>query len=297
VRADRIDVLVHLAGRFDRNQPGVAAYRPAPVQVSFHDPATSGVPGMDYLIADPVLAPRGGRERFVERVVRLPSFYVHDAIADAPPIGPSPAGDGGAPTFGIFNNPAKLSDESLALWAEVLQRVPGARLLFRFRNRYESETLCRRVIGRLAEGGIAENRVEIIAAGMPDQPALAVYNRVDIALDPQPFTGSTTTFEALWMGVPVVTLATDTMVGRWSASILKAAGLGDLVAQTTAGYVAAAVRLGADRPRLAGLRQDLRARVAASPLCDGRRRTRQLERLYRALFWHHVRAGPRGSLA
>src|SRR5262249_34896966 len=134
IARDGIDILVMLAGTLDRNRPLVAAYKPAPLRVSFHDPATSGLAAMDYLIADPVLAPRCGAERFTERVVRLPSFYIHDPLRNVPDVGPLPLQTNGAVTFGCFNNPAKLSETCLRLWARVMQAMPRSRLLLKFRS-------------------------------------------------------------------------------------------------------------------------------------------------------------------
>jgi protein O-GlcNAc transferase len=290
VAADQVDILVVVAGRFDRNRPLVAAYRPAPIQVSFHDPATSGVDAIDYLIADAQLVPPAGTERFTERVVRLPRFYIHAPLDSAPPVGPLPMAAAGRPTFGCFNNPAKLSTECLAAWARVLSAVPAARLMLRFRNWYASTRLRERVTGVLAAHGVGAERLTLLEADTPGVPHLAVYNQVDVALDPFPFTGSTTTFESLWMGVPVVTLAGDTMVSRWSASMLGAVGLGALAAPTIAGYVDAAAALVADPGRLSVLRAGLRDELAASSLCDGRSRTRQLERLYRAMWRRYLAA-------
>ena len=287
IRKDEIDILVFLAGRFDQNRPQVAAYRAAPIQISFHDPGTSGLTDMDYLIADRILVPPHGSERFTERVLRLPHFYVHDPLEAAPPVRPLPLLAGRGALFGCFNNPGKLSDDCLALWARVLKELPQARLLLKFRNWYQSEVLRRRVAGAFEQGGVSADRLIMIEADRPGVHHLEIYNEVDVALDPLPFTGSTTTFEALWMGVPVITLAGDSMISRWTASMLDAVRLGHLAAATPAAYVAAAAELVSRPERLAALRTSLRARVAASPLCDGRGRTRQIERLYRAV-WRHA---------
>lgn len=281
---DRIDILVAVAGHFDRNRSLVPAHAGAPLQVSLFDPATSGVAAMDYLLADHRLVPRDGQERFVERILRLPYLYIHDPMEEAPPVGPSPIAAAGRPTFGCFNNPAKLSDECLALWARVLAAVPDSRLLLRFRNWYESRLLRERIQARLAAGGIAADRIDILQADTPGVHHLDLYNQVDIALDSYPFTGSTTTFESLWMGVPVVTFAGATVMSRWSASMLDALDLSELVADTSDTYVRIAAGLVADRPRLTGLRAGLRGRLAGSSLCNGRQRVRQIERLYRAIW-------------
>jgi len=286
IRADRIDILVHLAGRFDRNRPTVAAGRAAPIQISFHDPATSGFPSVDYLIADRFLVPRAATERFSERVLRLPSFYTHAPLRDAPDPGPLPAGSRQPITFVSFNHPAKLNASVLALWGRILRRVPDSRLLLRHRHRFSSRALQERVLSGLAAAGADRDHVVFHAGDTARQDHLQFYRQADIALDPFPFTGSTTTFEALWMGVPVVSLADAVMVGRWSGSMLRALGLDELVAASEDAYVAAACALAADRDRLAELRRSLRRRVAGSPLCNEALRARQIERLYRAV-WRH----------
>jgi predicted O-linked N-acetylglucosamine transferase (SPINDLY family) len=281
VRADQVDVLVLLAGRFDRNRPLVAAYRSAPVQVSFHDPGTSGLSAMDYLIADRVLVPRRPVERFTERVIRLPSFYIHAPIAQAPEVTALPAAHRGYVTFGSFNNPAKVNDRVLALWGEVLRAVPNSRLKLKCKNWFDNASLRQRVLERL---GDVAGRVEFDLTDRSIADHLALYADIDIALDPFPFTGSTTTFEALWMGVPVVTLLGEAMVGRWSASILHPLKLDELIARDATEYVRIALQLAGDTARLGALRSGLRARVAGSPLTDGRVRARQMERIYRALW-------------
>jgi protein O-GlcNAc transferase len=281
VRADGVDILVILAGRFDQNRPQVATYRPAPVCVSFHDPGTSGLSTIEYLIADPVLVPRRHVERFSERVVRLPGFYVHAPLDDAPPVGALPAAQRGFTTFASFNNPSKLNDAVLSLWGEVLRAVPNSRLKLKYRDWFKNAGLRDRV---LAEIGVERSRIVFVAEDAPAATHLGSYADVDIALDPFPFTGSTTTFEALWMGVPVVTLLGSNMAGRWSASILRQASLDALVARDRAAYVASAVALAGDLQHLASLRAGLRARVARSPLCDGAAKAPQIERLYRAMW-------------
>ncbi|MBV8535211.1 MAG: tetratricopeptide repeat protein [Alphaproteobacteria bacterium] len=280
IRTDRVDVLVCLASRLDKGRPLLAAYRPAPVRVSFHDPGTSGLSAMGYLIADRVLVPRNTQERFSERVVALPSFYIHGTLG-GPEVEPLPAAGRGHVTFGSFNNPAKVNDQVLAIWGEVLRAVPGARLKLKFKNWFANQGLRERVLRGL---GDERSRVEFVTAEAGRGEHLALYHDVDVALDPFPFTGSTTTFEALWMGVPVVTLAGAAMAGRWSASILHTLKLDELIAGSREEYVRIAAGLAGDLARLAGLRAELRGRVAASPLCNGQARARQVERIYRALW-------------
>ncbi len=284
IRADRIDVMVYLAGRFDRNRPQVAAWRPAPVQVSFHDLATSGLREMDYLIADPVLVPQDSPEQFTERVLRLPSLSVRPPIAFANPTLSPPCQSVGYVTFGSFNNPSKLGPGVWKLWGEILRRVPGARLYLKYRRSYGSAMLRDRVLRAL--GRDLAPRVDFDDWPQTMEEHLDCYRRVDIALDSFPFSGSTTTFEALWMGVPVVTLAGDVMAARWSASMLHTLRLNELIAPAPADYITIAVALARDIGRLTEIRRRLNESVASSLLCDGPRATRHLERLFRAI-WHH----------
>ncbi len=284
IRADGIDVMMYLAGRFDMNRPQVAAYRAAPVQVSLFDAATSGLREMDYLISDPLMIPAHRVERFIERPLRLPNFYVHPPIDEAPGVAPVPCVSSGHITFGCFNNPSKINDRVLDLWARVLAAVPRSRLVLKYTKLFESSALRARVQRAMAAHGVSADRLEMGGSKEPIERHLANYGRVDIALDPFPFTGSTATFEALWMGVPVVTLNGDHMMARWSASLLTKVGLAELVAETADAYVEKAVRLAADRQRLSELRDGLRSRVATSVLCNGPRTTRYLERSLRAAW-------------
>jgi protein O-GlcNAc transferase len=281
IRQDRIDVLVLLATRLDKGRPLLAAHRAAPVQVSFHDPGTSGLAAMQYLIADRVLVPSRPVERFTERVIRLPSFYIHAPIDNAPEVAVLPAAGRGYVTFGSFNNPAKVNDRVLALWGDVLRAVPHSRLKLKFKNWFANPG----VYGRVLKGlGVDPDRVEFGLTDTAQSDHMALYAEIDIALDPFPFTGSTTTFEALWMGVPVVTLLGEMMVGRWSASMLHALKLDELIANSPARYVEIASTLAGDLARLSALRAGLRDRLRGSPLTDGQGRARQMGRVYRALW-------------
>jgi protein O-GlcNAc transferase len=182
-------------------------------------------------------------------------------------------------TFGSFNNPAKLNARVLALWGEILRRVPGARLLFRYRNWFANAGLRARV--RRACGSDVGARIDFEA----DQPwSLALYNDIDIALDPFPFAGAATTFDALWMGVPVITLLGATIAARQTVAMARAVKLSELIAVSPEDYVAKAVGLAGHPDRLAVLRAGLRTRVAESALCDGRGASRTVERLLRAVW-------------
>jgi protein O-GlcNAc transferase len=281
IREHGIDILVLIAGHFDHNRPQVACWRPAPLQVSFHDPAPSGIAEMDYLIGDPIITPRRGGERFGERIVRLPGFYIHAPPHGSPAVSSLPAAAHGYVTFGSFNNPSKINDRVLKLWGEVLRSVPQSRLLMKFKNWFSNAGLRERILQNV---GVDEARIIFRTEETSVTGHLQLYNDIDIALDPFPFSGSTTTFEALWMGVPVVTLLTPAMAGRWSASMLRSLKLGALIASVPEAYVAIAGTLARDLEGLAQLRAQLRDRVLQSPLCNGSARAHQVERLYRAMW-------------
>ena len=287
MREDGLDILVALAGRFDKNRPTICAYRAAPIQISLHDAATSGLAEMDYIVTDPWLIPRNGGEFFVEKPLRLPVLIVAEFPADLPAI--AAQRPPGPPVFGCFNNPAKISDGTLALWGRILKAAPGSRLVLKYHDHYASEELRFRFLAQLQAAGATEGQVEFntVKEQLPD--LLARYNCIDVALDTSPFSGSTTTFQALCMGVPVVTLPADRLVGRWTNSMLHALKQEDWIAVSPDDYVAKAVALAGDGD-LWHQRSEIRARLAASPLCDGKRWARQMERLYGAVWRKHCRA-------
>lgn len=291
IRADGVDVLVVIASHFDGNRPLVAAYRAAPVQVSWGDVATSGIEAMDYMVSDSTMVPEVSTERFVERVVRMPCCYSHGKLVEGPePARDAPQRRAGRVTFGSFNNPAKISDDTLALWARLLAAVPGSRLVLKYLGLFGTQSLAGEMRKVFAACGVDPSRIEVIEAAESHPAHLARYEAIDVALDPFPFSGSTTTFEALWMGVPVVTWPQDTIVSRWSASILTAVGLEGLIARSADEYLKTAARLAGDPGSLERLRRGLRPKMEASSIVNGPLHARRLERLYRAM-WRRWCAG------
>jgi len=283
MRRDGVDVLVVLAGHTARNRPLVAAWGGAPVQVSFHDLTTSGLTSMDWWVTDGVLHPEGTRERFTEKLWRLPCFYLHRPPEEAPEVRALPSEERGWVTFVSCNNPAKLTVEVVRLWSRVLADVPRSRLLLKYVDWFADPAVRARYVGMFEANGVAGDRLDFRGRDLRRSDQLALLNEADVALDPFPFNGSTTSFEALWMGVPVVTLAGERFVGRVGASVLTALGLDELVATDEESYVAKAVTLAEDRARLAGLRRSLRARLQASPLCDAPGYTRGFETALRGM--------------
>ncbi len=277
MRKDGLDLLLVLAGHTARNRPLVAGFGGAPVQVSFHDLTTSGLGAMDWWITDAVLHPEETPELFTEKLWRLPSFYLHRPPEASPAVGPLPSDGKGHVTFVSCNNPAKLTDGVVRLWSRVLQAVPGSRLLLKYVNWFGDDAVRARFLARFEANGIGADRLDLRGGDLARQDQLALLNEADIALDPFPFNGSTTTFEALWMGVPVITLAGERFVGRVGASVLSALNLSELIAADEERYIAQVSELAADRRRLADIRRTLRPRLAASPLCDAPAYTRSFE--------------------
>ncbi len=282
VRADGIDVLVDLAGHSKSNRLAGFAYRPAPLQITWLGyPDTSGLPVMDARISDAIADPAPQADAFnTERVWRIDGgFLCYQPPADSPPVG-TQINAPSAVVFGSFNNIAKLTAGTLRLWCAILEAVPGSRLVLKSASLNFSET-ADRVIEAFEQFGIAGGRIETRGWIARREQHLAQYDGIDIALDTYPYNGTTTTCEALWMGVPVVTRTGDTHMSRVGASLLHAAGLDDLVTRDGTDYVETAVALAGDNARRRELRGILRSRLEASPLLDHAGFTRRLERIYR----------------
>ena len=286
IHADRIDVLVDLAGHTAYNALPVFAWKPAPAQVSWLGYfATTGLPTMDWLLADAASVPDAHREHFTERVWQLPDTRLCFAPPhDAPEVTPLPMLRQGAITFGCFQNLGKIGDEVLRLWSQVLARLPEARL--RLQNKALGDAAARAQFARrLRQHGIDPERVPM--HGQRPRPAyLAAHQEVDLLLDTFPYPGGTTTCEALWMGVPTLTLEGDRMLARQGAALAQAAGLPEWIARHPDEYVEKAVRFARSPADLQALRAGLRARLRHSPLFDGalfaERLTQALEGIYQA---------------
>jgi predicted O-linked N-acetylglucosamine transferase (SPINDLY family) len=294
LEADAIDVLVDLSGPTLGHRLGVFARRAAPVQVTWLGyPGTTGVAAIDWRLTDARADPGGAETGYVERLWRLPGcFCCYEPPDDAPEVAPPPAAAGGAITFGSFNAVFKLGEATLGLWARVLEAVPRSRLLLKLEGG-EHAANREALYARFERHGIAPRRVDIAGWTDTQAPHLARYAEVDIALDTTPYNGVTTTLEALWMGVPVVTLEGTRHAGRTGATLLAAAGLDPalpLVAADAAGYVRLASRLAADPGARAALRATLRSRLAASPLLAAARCTREVEHALAAM-WQQARTG------
>ena len=276
VREDVDPILAHLGGHTPNNRLLVFARKPAPVQVTYVGyPGTTGLDTIDYRITDARTDPDGVADvMHSERLVRLPSGFNCYRAPDAPEPAVLPALTAGHVTFGSFNHLPKVTPQAIATWARILERVPGARLLLKASSLADGAAR-RRVLAAFAEHGIGEHRVELLARVDSQGDHLTLYGRIDVALDTFPYNGATTTCEAMWMGVPVVTLAGESHAGRVGVSLLHRVGLDDLVASDLDGYVDAAAGLAGDRERLGELRSGLRARMRGSSLCDAQAVTRE----------------------
>ena len=287
VAQDRVDVLVDLSGHTADHRLLCFARRPAPVQVSYCGyPGTTGMSAMGWRLTDAIADPEGEADAtHAERLWRLPNGFLsyQPEVADLAPPGPLPAAAGGGVTFGSFNNLSKLNDEVLDLWAAVLAAVPGSRLLLKCRG-LGDEGPRRRVAERLAAGGVSADRLIVVPYTRTRLEHLAIYNDVDIGLDSFPYNGTTTTCEAMWMGVPVVTLRGHSHPGRVGASLLTRVNLRDLIAATPEDYVATCARLAGDLPSLGALRAGMRARFAASALGSPAVLARDIEAAYRGMW-------------
>ena len=284
IEADGIDVLLDLAGHTSHQRMALFARRAAPVQATFLGyPGSTGVPNMDWIVADAVVAPPEHAPLYSERIARLP----HAVFCFAPeadyPFPPLPDAHATRPlTFGSFNNVPKLTPHTLGLWAQVLHAVPGSRLLLKAPS-FKDPGAVRRFSEAFQRLGIAPQRLLFRGpTGLADM--MAEYADVDIALDPTPYNGGTTTLQALWMGTPVLTRCGQTFVSRMGASFMQAAGLPDWVAHSDADYVAIAQRMAADRPGLLALRRSLRQRLLARPAWDIDRYTADFGALLRHIW-------------
>ncbi len=290
IRRDGIHILVDLAGHTRANRLLTFARRPAPIQVlagGLFD--TTGMDAMDYVISDAVETPPDADPWFTERIVRLPDGYIsYDPPTYAPEVGPLPALRDGRITFACFNNLAKVNEDVVGLWSRVLRRVEGSRLVLKTKPLDDSSTR-ERFQGLFAARGIEPSRVELQGFA-PHPELLGAYNAVDIALDPFPYTGGLTTCEALWMGVPVITLPGPTFAGRHCASHLTNVGLADWIVADADAYVDLAASWAGDPHRLAALRAGLRERIRRSPLCDAPRFARDLGAALRRMVDDRLRA-------
>ncbi|MBU0673692.1 MAG: tetratricopeptide repeat protein [Proteobacteria bacterium] len=286
IMRDRIDILVDLSGHTNANRLLVFARRPAPIQVTWLGyPNTTGLSAMDYRITDEVADPVGPADLFnSETLLRLPLgflCYLPESSAPAPTEPPCLAN--GLITFGSFNNLSKINRQVMRLWAEILSEMPESRLILKNKSLVDASTRARFRQCFAEEGGDVD-RVELFGMLARKEDHLSLYQRIDIGLDPFPYNGTTTTCEALWMGVPVVTMIGERHSGRVGASILHRIGMDQLVSQSEEGYKKRALSLAGDPERLCDLRSSLRQRMEVSPLMDAQRFSQEIEKGYRKIW-------------
>ncbi len=291
IRKDRIDILVDLGGHTGGTRVHMLALRPAPIQVTYIGyPDTTGMSVVDYRITDSLSDPVGVTDNLhTEKLVRMPySFLCYRPSELAPPVVDPPVLKNGYITFGCCNNPSKITPKVLELWAKVLQAIPSSKLHLK-NQRYRDESTCNLLWERIGQHGIPKERVELEYERAGFVEHYGAYGDVDIALDPFPYNGTTTTCETLWMGVPVITLAGNAHVCRVGYSILTTVDLKQLIAHNEQEYIDIAKRLSEDIDLLTKLRRTMRHRLMASPLLNHKFFTLRLEAAYRQMWfqWLH----------
>jgi protein O-GlcNAc transferase len=284
IEADGVDILVDLAGHTAQNSASVLRAKPAPVQALYIGyPGSTGLPEMDWLIADAHLCPPGSERYCSEKVVLVgDSYWCYQPPRSAPDPGPLPAATNGYVTFGSYNAYQKVTDATVALWAGVLRAVPRSRLAIKALA-FTDENVRNAAQRRFVAAGIEAARILTLP---PTDPSvyLQEYHRLDIALDSSPYNGATTSCEALWMGVPVISLVGDRFCGRMGLSLLENMNMPELAARSPEEFSRIAASLAGDLPRLESLRRELRARMAASRICDGPRAAKALEKAFRGMW-------------
>jgi len=285
IRADGIDILVDLAGHTAHNRMLTFARKPAPVQVTYLGyPNTTGLTAIDYRITDGHADPADMTRQFhVEALWHLPeTSWCYRPQDNSPDVfDHPPMEDNGYVTFGCLNNFAKVTDRVIAAWARLLEKVPSSRLLLKIKGiestRYRAEV-------EMRFAGLGMPVARLVLLGQQNEHPYMLYNRMDLALDPFPYNGCTTSFDALWMGVPFVSLAGRTSVSRVGVSILANAGLPELIADSEETYVEVAAALAANPARLKALRAGLRERLKQCPLMNARRMSLSFEQAYREMW-------------
>ena len=282
IAEDAIDILIDLAGHTSGNRLPVFAYKPAPVQMSWIGyPDTTGMAGMDYRLTDAVADPPGESARWhSEKLIRIPGgCWVYSGPGTSVLPSSVPVKTNGFVTFGSFNNLPKVTPQVLESWAQILRRVPRSRLILKAAGL--SGTLGREyVLSHLQTHGVQPDRIDLLSWAPSTASHLDLYSRIDIAFDTFPYNGTTTTCEALWMGVPVITFSGDRHVARVGASLLTHGGFPQWIAADHQGYMDLAVRLADQIKNLSEIRSSLRTQLAGSPLCDATRMARELDQIF-----------------
>ncbi|MBL9152788.1 MAG: tetratricopeptide repeat protein [Verrucomicrobiales bacterium] len=268
MREDGVEILFELAGHTEQNRLPLLARRPAPVQVSWAGyVGTTGLEAIDYLLSDAWQSPDGSEGHYTETLLRFPYDYIgYEPPLYAPDPGPLPLLETGYPTFGCLNNPAKINPLTIRLWSRLLREIPAARLILKYKG-MDDPVVRHRILGGFAANGVDPNRIEVMGQTSHVEH-LRTFRRIDVALDPFPYSGGLSTCEAIWMGVPVVTCPGEAFASRHSLSHLSNAGITDTIARDGNDYIRIATHLVTHPKDLAARREGLREQVNASPLCD-----------------------------
>lgn len=284
IRKDGIDILIDLSGHTGFQRLGLFVRKPAPVQVSWLGYFnTTGLTSIDYLISDPITTPPSEDKYFTEQVFRLPNCrFCYQPMPNAPDVAPTPALHHGRLTFGSFNGIQKISSEVIALWSRLLQVIPDARIVLKSKQ-FKDEMVTDDFLRKFSSHGVAAERIEL-RHNSSYSDMLAEYGDIDLALDTFPYNGGATTCEALWMGVPVVTLECGTPISRQSKAFLHTIGYPEWVASTADEYIETIQCLTSDVGALQLIRAGLRQRMADSPLCNAKTFTEHLEVAYRRMW-------------
>lgn len=285
IREDKIDILIELSGHTEGGRLKMVALEPAPVIIKWVGGLinTTGLKAVDYLLSDHIETPEGSDLLYTEKLIRMPDDYILFTPPEyAPEVSESPTLQNGFITLGCFNNPVKVNETILEKWASLMKEIPESRLFLKSKQ-FGNESINNRIISTMAQNGIDRNRL-IFEGYSPHKELLEAYNRVDIALDPWPYSGGLTTCEALWMGVPVITCPGPTFAGRHAASHVHNAGFPEWIAESWEEYFRKVKDLASDREKLAELRAGLRDKVARSPLCDNRRFAANLRNALREVW-------------
>lgn len=284
IAQDKIDILIDLSGHSAHNRLLIFARKPAPIQVSWAGyVSTTGLSAMDYLVSDRFSTLEGEEPFYSEKIIRMPDQWLcYEPPSYAPDVAPLPAQKNGYVTFGSFSNPGKLNAAVVSTWAKILCEVEGSRLLIKYRG-IDTASNIKRLTKMFGEAGIPASRL-ILEGRSPHADLLARYNDVDIALDPFPYSGGLTTYEALWMGVPVITIPGETFASRHSQSHLETIGHSEFVARDLDHYVGLAVEWAHDTDRLSKIRSKLREEMARSPICDHKKFSENFAVLMRTIW-------------
>lgn len=285
IQADKIDILVDLAGHTGGSRLAIFRYKPAPIQVAYLGyPNTTGIRTMDYRLTDTIADPPGQEVFHTEQLTRLPGcFLCYQPPANAPEVAPLPFSKNKHITFGSFNSLAKINTDVIAVWSKILCAEQNAQLVIKNHSLTDVETRAR-FHQLFAQHGVSNERVVMVGSTRDSVAHLEWYGQIDIGLDTFPYNGTTTTCEALWMGVPVVSLAGRSHAGRVGASLLAATGLNHLLTESEEAYVCAARTLAADTHALATLRSTLRERVRVSRLCDSKVFAQNVEAAFKEMW-------------